>query len=155
MQVEDVMTKEVRCCSPDDSLEYAAQLMWEHDCGCLPVCGGSSGDTAYRTIGVVTDRDICMCALFQHKPLSELHVRDAMATRVLACQPGDSLEHAERMMRDEQIRRLPVVNGDGNLLGLISLADLAREATRPAQTQAEVELANTLAAICTPRQLNA
>lgn len=154
MQVEDVMTKLVQCCSADDTLEHAAQLMWQHDCGCLPVCRGP-GDSGYRAIGVVTDRDICMCALFRHKPLAELRVSDAMATRVLACQPGDSVEHAERMMRDEQIRRLPVVNSEGNLLGLISLADLAREATRPAQMQAEVQVCDTLAAICAPRQLAA
>jgi CBS-domain-containing membrane protein len=152
MRVEELMTKTVRCCAPDDSLEHAARLMWEYDCGCLPVCAGTA-DGAGLT-AVITDRDICMHAFFQEKPLRELRVRDAMSKRVCTCQPGDSLEQAERLMRDARVRRLPVVDPKGALVGMISLADLAREAARedtlPRKDVTEGKVGEMLAAICTP-----
>jgi CBS domain-containing protein len=125
--------------------------MWDHDCGCLPV---SSGDGVERVVGVITDRDICMSALFQNKPLRELRVADAMAKHVQVCRPGDSLADAEMAMREARIRRLPVVDTDDVLVGIISLADLAQEAARErAATTREItesEVGDTLATICEP-----
>src|SRR4030081_3032292 len=69
MRVEQLMTKTVQSCRPGDSLEHAAQLMWSYDCGCLPVC---TADGVSYVVGVVTDRGICMSALFQGKPLRDL-----------------------------------------------------------------------------------
>lgn len=154
MQIQDVMTKQVRYCEPDDSLEQAAQYMWSHDCGCLPVCQNGI-DGSYRTIGMITDRDICMCALFERKSLSELRVSNAMANQVLFCQPQDNLEQAERIMRARRVRRLPVVEArTGQLVGLVSLADLARVANHDAnmgtRQQAEAQVCDTLASICVP-----
>ena len=151
MLVKQLMTKEVHACRPDDTLERAAQLLWDHDCGCLPVCKDNG---ASRTVAVITDRDICMCALFQGKPLQDLYVSDAMAKKVLACGPGDSLMAVERIMREAHIRRLPVVDERDTLIGMISLADLAREAARehkqPKPEITETEVGDTLAAICEP-----
>jgi CBS-domain-containing membrane protein len=151
MRVQDLMTQQVHSCRPEDSLEKAAQLMWDHDCGCIPVCaGGNNG--ASNTIGIVTDRDICMNALFRGRPLGELRVRDAMAKEVRVSHPNDTLAVAERTMRDAKIRRLPVVDDSGALLGMISLADLAREAARERGSHhkkvTETEVGDTLAAIC-------
>ena len=157
MRVEQLMARPVQCCRSEDTLARAAQLMWDHDCGCLPVCGG---DSVARVVGVITDRDICMCALFQNKPLQELRVSEAMAKQVQACRPSDSLADAEKMMREARIRRLPVVDKDA-LVGMISLADLAQEAVREraatSQEITETEVGDTLAAICEPlhRQLAA
>jgi CBS-domain-containing membrane protein len=152
MQVEELMSKQVQCCDPNDSLERAAQLMWDHDCGCLPVCNHSDG--GHRAIGAITDRDICMCALFQRKPLADLKVDDAMAKQLLACQPNDTVDRAESMMRSGKIRRLPVLDAQGQVRGFISLADLARGAARQSanihQGISESEVGETLAAICTP-----
>jgi CBS domain-containing protein len=149
MQVNEIMTRQVQSCRPDDSLDRAAQLMWDYDCGCLPVC---DGDGAGRTIGVITDRDVCMAALFQGKPLRELRVREAMAQQLLACQPQHSLEQAERTMRNARVRRLPVIDDRGALIGMLSLADIAREAaaerSQAKRQVTEVEVNNTLAAIC-------
>lgn len=153
MEVGDVMTKQVHSCSPEDSLADAARLMWEHDCGCLPVVSGTNGGS--RTIGLITDRDICMCALFEHAPLSGLRVRQAMAKQVLSCQPGDSVEAVERVMQGGRVRRLPVLSSRGDLLGMVSLADLAREAEREAGNRASPRdlaasnIGHTLAAIVT------
>jgi CBS domain-containing protein len=132
--------------------------MWNHDCGCLPV---RAGDGVTRVVSVITDRDICMCALFQGKPLQELTVSEAMAKQVYVCRPGDSLADAEKTMREARIRRLPVVDDKDALVGIISLADLAQEAARErtakSQEITETEVGDTLATICEPmhRQLAA
>ncbi|MFO7324197.1 MAG: CBS domain-containing protein [Pseudomonadota bacterium] len=151
MQVEHLMSKQVVCCSPEDSLSRAAQLMWDHDCGCLPVC---TGNGASRVSGVITDRDICMSALFQGRPLAELKVADAMSRQVYTCRPTDSLADVERIMSEARIRRLPVVDAEGSLVGMITLADLAREAERestyPRRAISGQEIGLTLASICQP-----
>jgi CBS domain-containing protein len=151
MRVEQLMARPVQCCRPEDSLARAAQLMWDHDCGCLPVCGG---DGITRVVGIITDRDICMRALFQGKPLQELRVSEAMAKQVHVCRPSESLADAEKTMREARIRRLPVVDEQNALVGMISLADLAQEAARErsatSQEITETEVGDTLAAICVP-----
>ena len=158
MLVEQIMARPVQCCRPQDTLAHAARLMWDHDCGCLPVV---SGDRVTRVEGVITDRDICMHALFQGKPLQQLRVSDAMAGQVQVCRPADSLADAEKKMRDARIRRLPVIDEHDTLVGMISLADLAQEALRERAAASpevtESEIGDTLAAICEPqhRQLAA
>jgi len=151
MRVQDLMTQKVHSCRADDSLETAAQMMWEHDCGCIPVCTRGNNGTS-KMIGVITDRDICMHALFQGKALRDLHVSDAMAKDVRVCHPGDSFAQAEKTMQDGRIRRLPVIDEKGALVGMISLADLAqlaaRERTRPRKDITETEIGDTLATIC-------
>jgi CBS domain-containing protein len=151
MRIEEVMCRDVQHCSPEDSLESAARLMWEHDCGCAPVC---TGDGEQRVVGMITDRDISMCALFQGKPLSQLKVRDAMSRDVGSCRPADDTSRVERLMSDRQVRRVPVVNEEGNLVGIVSLADLVRHA-KPRNSRApgrvtESEIRETLANICAP-----
>ena len=154
MQVQEIMSQVVHSCAPEDSLKQAAQLMWDHDCGSLPVSAAEDGSE--RAIGVITDRDICMCALFQDRRLSELRVRDVMAEHnVLSCRPSDSIEQAEALMRQGRVRRLPVVDEKGSLAGIISLADLARAAKResgkPEHSQIERQIIDMLAAVSTPR----
>jgi CBS domain-containing protein len=151
MHVDQIMTRSVQTCRPEDTLERAAQLMWEHDCGCVPVC---SGDGSTRVVGLITDRDICMCAFFQHRPLSDLRVSEAMSKQVKACKASDAPSIAEKIMSDGRIRRLPVVDERDALVGMISLADFAREASReierPQAELTETEVGGTLAAICQP-----
>ena len=158
MRVEQIMARSVQSCRQEDSLARAAQLMWDHDCGCLPVSGGDGGA---RVVGVITDRDICMSALFQGSPLGELRVSEAMSKQLQVCGPRDSLAAAEKKLREARIRRLPVVDDEGVLVGMISLADLAQEAARERGTAkreiTESEVVDTLATICEPlhRQLAA
>jgi CBS domain-containing protein len=148
MRVEKIMSHQATACSPEDTLEQAASLMWSSDCGALPV---TSGDGLRRVVGIITDRDICMAALFQGKALRELRVGDVMSKNVFTCRPGDDLEKVEQKMQNEQIRRLPVVDDDGAVLGMVSMADLACEAARSQYSQRhEVpasEVMNTLAKI--------
>lgn len=125
MQVEQLMTRDVACCGPDDSLQDAARKMWERDCGSVPVCDGGG-----RVVGMVTDRDICMNALFQDRPLSQLTVSGAMSADLKVCHPGNSLNDAERLLQEAQLHRLPVIDDERRLAGIITLADIAREAAR-------------------------
>jgi CBS-domain-containing membrane protein len=153
MRVENLMTAPVQSCRPEDSLERAAQLMWECDCGSIPVC---TTDGVTRAVGMITDRDICMCAYSQGKPLRELKVADAIADQELrVCKTSDSVSDAENAMREARVRRLPVVDTQGALVGVLSLADLAREAHRqqsgPGRQITEAEVNETLFAICQSR----
>lgn len=158
MRVEQIMARPVHSCRPEDSLARAAQLMWDHDCGCLPVMESNGAE---RVVGIITDRDVCMCALFEGSPLSALKVRQAMAKQVQVCRPDDSLADAERVMREARVRRLPVIDDNGVLVGMISLADVAQTAEREsAAARPEItpgEVAATFAEISCPlhRQLMA
>jgi CBS domain-containing protein len=147
MRIEQLMSGNVQHCAPNDTLDVAAGLMWNYDCGCVPVCAGNGSP---RVVGMITDRDICMSALFAGKPLSDLRVADAMSREIYVCQPTDSPVRVERLMRERQIRRVPVVDDSGTLVGLFSLADLARCLTREALAKANIsdaDVSTTLAAI--------
>ena len=150
MNVSDLMTRPVQSCTVNDNLQRAAQIMWENDCGCVPVLDAES-----RVVGMLTDRDICMATYTQGKAPQHVLVSEAMAREVYSCLPDDNLAEAEDIMRKRRVRRLPVVDLDGRLVGLISLNDLARESVRQ-QTRVQkdltpVEVSATLAAICQPR----
>jgi CBS-domain-containing membrane protein len=151
MRVEKIMTHQVTTCGPHDTLEHAASLMWDGDCGSLPV---TSGNGSRQVVGIITDRDICMAALFQGKALRELRVEDSMARNVLTCRASDELEDAQRLMQGEQIRRLPVLDNEGCLMGIISMADIVRETARSQyrehQDIAASDVMTTLAKISTP-----
>jgi CBS domain-containing protein len=133
MKVELLMTKDPRTCTADDALAAAARTMWEHDCGCVPVVAGPG---SYQVVGIVTDRDVCMAAYTQGRPLWEIPVRAAMSSEVWTCHPGDTLKDALRVMRHRRVRRLPVVDGQGHLLGLLSLTDVVLAASDAAAVQA-------------------
>jgi CBS domain-containing protein len=152
MNVEQLMTKDVRTCRPEESLNEAARIMWEMDVGCVPVI---AADGTGRVLGIVTDRDICMAAYTQGRPLFEIPVSEAMSKSVVACLPDETIAKAAERMRERHVRRLPVIDDAEQLLGLISLTDIAREAAqeRRKKTKAvsDADIGKTLAAICEPR----
>lgn len=127
MKIEQLMTTSPMTCRPSHSLSWVAEMMWNHDCGCVPV---TAGNGSQRVVGLITDRDICMAAHLKGKYLSEIRVGEVMTKEVWACNPGDPLQEAEAIMREARVRCLPVVDETDELLGLLSLADLAREAVR-------------------------
>jgi CBS domain-containing protein len=147
MTIEPLMSRDVQYCRPDHTLDYAAAAMWDRDCGCLPVC---IDDGEPRVIGMLTDRDICMAALFQGRPLCELKVADAMSRDIHVSKADDSPEDVELLMRESKVRRVPVTDDAGGLVGIVSLADLARAAARGQEAVAEGDVGHTLAAICAP-----
>jgi CBS domain-containing protein len=120
MRARDLMTSQVSTCSEGDALARAAQIMWDSDCGCLPVV-----DPAGRVVGMITDRDICMAASTRSGTLGGTTVGSVMTRDVASCHPDDSVATVESIMRDRQIRRVPVVE-QGRLAGIITLGDLVR-----------------------------
>ena len=154
MTIEPLMSREVYRCRPDDTLNDAALQLWERDCGSLPVCADDDAGTS-QVIGMLTDRDICMAALFQGKPLHELKVADAMSREIRVAKVDDRIEDVELLMREVKIRRVPVTDVTGRLVGIVTLADLARAArgrasSRRAGVVSERDVGHTLAAICDP-----
>ena len=153
MLVEDIMTRPPITCMADDTAFEAARLMWDHDIGALPVVEPDG-----RLVGMITDRDLCMAAFLSAAPLASIEVHEAMARDVFACAPIDPVTAAERLMGQRQIRRLPVVDPLGRVLGVVSLHDLAREAERGGGRRRpdvpDVDISRTLAAIGRPRSLD-
>jgi CBS domain-containing protein len=157
MKVLDLMSTNVAFVKTDDSLSGAARLMWECDCGAVPVVQEGSD----RVISMITDRDICMATWTRDRAPSAILVSEAMSQDLHHCAPDDDVASAERLMRLKQIRRIPVLNNERKLVGIISLADIVAQ---PAQPQADGarwnevalapnEIAATLASICQPRPI--
>lgn len=121
MHVEKWMSTDVVTCRPEDDLGDAARKMWERDCGGLPVVDGDG-----RVIAMLTDRDALMDALHRGAPLRELAVKDAMSRQVYTCLAGDPIEEVVRLMGDHRIRRIPVVDRAGRVVGIVALGDLVR-----------------------------
>jgi CBS domain-containing protein len=152
MNVSQLMNRSVETCGPDESLADAARRMWNSDIGCLAVVDGEG-----NVLGMVTDRDVCMAALMEGRPLHDIAVSRAMSKEVHCCAPSDSLIAAEEQMRSRQVRRLPVLDAAGQLVGMVSLNDLAREAERHVGRKGRAvsaeEITVTLAAVSRSRQV--
>lgn len=150
LTVGELMRTDVRTCTAEEALSEAARIMWERDCGCVPVL---ASDGSGRVVGMITDRDLCMAVYTKGARLTEMQVKAAMAGRVYAVHPEDPVSEAEAVMRTSQVRRLPVVDGQGHLRGILSLADLAEAAagTRvPAGAVSPMEVGLVLEAVCRP-----
>ncbi|MFZ2063212.1 MAG: CBS domain-containing protein [Candidatus Binatus sp.] len=153
MKVDHLMTREIQVCKAHESLNRAAQIMWERDCGFVPVIS-SNGNGAL--IGVVTDRDIAMATYIQGKPPLAIPLSRLISRKPISCHADDDITKAEALMRANQVRRLPVVDRSGHMVGVLSLNDIAREVRREkgAGRKREVTaktLSETLAAIGEPR----
>lgn len=142
MNVRELMNTSVTTCSPTDSLARAAQIMWERDCGVVPVV-----DAEGRVLAMITDRDICMAAFWQEKLLAHMPVTTAASRMLFNVHPDVPLEVAEEIMKKRRVRRLPVTDEAGHLLGLLSLSDIARHTGRSARDVPGDEVAGTLSAI--------
>jgi CBS domain-containing protein len=118
MNVEDVMVKGVRFCTPDTNLAAVTQIFWEQGCGALPVVENG------RAIGMITDRDVSIALGTRNAKAGDTFVRDVALPKVFFCLPQDDIHTALNNMRAQQVRRLPVVDHEGALKGILSLDDL-------------------------------
>ena len=143
--VKDVMSHPAVTCLPTDTMDVPAQLMWQYDCGVVVVVNADG-----RVSGMVTDRDLCMAAYTQGRPLQTIPVSIGMADDPVVVQPTDTIETAQELMRNHQIRRLAVVDVARRPVGVLALNDLARLAARAHHSEAESQITRTLAAICQP-----
>ncbi len=119
-QVREIMSTALFSCQLSDSLADAARLMREHACGCVPVVNRPG-----RVVGIVTDRDVRLCAYIQRSPLDDIPVQ-VCSQNVPVCTPEASLEHARDLLLAEQVRSFPVTGADGRLIGVLSWSALVR-----------------------------
>ncbi|HEX8922143.1 MAG TPA: CBS domain-containing protein [Pyrinomonadaceae bacterium] len=119
MRVQDIMTTNVEACSPESDLAAAATIMWKRDCGSVPVV-----DNERKVVGMITDRDICMAVSTRNKLASQIKVSEVISGKVYACSPDDDIRDALETMQSAQLRRLPVVDPDGKLHGILSINDV-------------------------------
>jgi CBS domain-containing protein len=149
MNIQACMNPDTKTIRADESLQHAAKIMWEADCGALPVLNDKQ-----QTIGMITDRDIAMAGFIQGLPLRDILVKSVMSDHLVSIGPEQNLAEAEQLMQANQLRRLPVVDGKKHLLGILSLNDIATAYKRDNGKQVNAnEVADTLASICTHRTL--
>ena len=128
MKTKNLMSSPAVTVHPHDRLAHAAALMWQHDCGALPVV-----DKEGRAGAMLTDRDVCMAAWSTGKPLAGLRVQDAMSTALVSIRADDDLGVAVDRMAMHQLRRLPVLDEHERVVGVLSLNDLGRRGEKDPQ----------------------
>lgn len=120
MKVKEAMVTNVFTCKPDTTMDSVAQMMWDNDCGCIPVV-----DEQNTPVGIITDRDIAMGSALQHKPLWEMTAESICNHRPLySCKMSDDIHKALDNMKEHCVRRLPVIDRKGKLAGIVSLGDV-------------------------------
>lgn len=118
MKTKDRMVKPAIACRPENNLAEVTAMMWEGRCGVLPVV-----DDAERVISMITDRDICIALGTRNLRASDVLVKEVAPPRVFTCLEGDDISSALRTMVAQNVRRLPVVDDDGKLIGMLSIDD--------------------------------
>lgn len=140
MKIKDLMTTDVRTCTPETTVAEAAHLMWDGDCGILPVVDDG------ELVGVVTDRDMYIALATRNARASHVRVGAVMTTDVVTCAPEDDITAALEQMKHARVRRLPVVGFGRTVLGMVSTNDIVRAAEPGGALEGEV--LETLQAIC-------
>ena len=148
MRVEEIMTKDVRICGINDDLQTAARTRLVHECGALPVVWNDA-----HVVGMITDRDICIAAASKNIEPSRISVANVMSMTVHCCAPGEDVRDALATMRRARVRRLPVLDADRKICGILSLDDVAAKAgtTARASELSREDVERTLEAICQRR----
>lgn len=150
MKISEMMSAPVYTVRPSDSLAHAAQLMWDHDCGAVPVVNDEG-----RLVAMVTDRDVAMAAFLQGVPIQRATVASAMSRTAAHVREDDTVELAEGVMRHHHVRRVPVLDHEQRVVGMITITDLVR-AVRVGMPRYdglnEQAVVETLADIVAPRE---
>ena len=146
MTVRELQTSNVKTVGPDTDLAVVAKLMWEGDCGAVPVVNAER-----KVLGMITDRDICIASATRSKPPAEIRASEVISTNngIHAVKPDDDVRVALRTMRKHRVRRLPVVDREQRLSGILSINDLAMHTSSslPDSVPAQ-EFLETFQAIC-------
>src|SRR5262245_25424736 len=121
MRAQELMTPDPVCCTPDDPASKAAELMSQHDCGAIPVV---EDEQSRHLCGMITDRDIAIRGVARGRS-ADAKVAELMTRDVESCSADADLKEVERVMTQRQVRRVPIIDADGQLIGIIAQADLA------------------------------
>jgi CBS domain-containing protein len=151
MRIHEVATPNAKWCDPNTDLAAAAKIMWDDDCGAVPVL-----DEQRRVVGMVTDRDICIAAATRSTSPANIRVSEVMSDHVHACHLNDEVRSALRAMGEQRVRRLPIVDEQQRLVGIVSLNDLVAHAgyRKDAAIQGD-EFLDAMKAICAHRPVAA
>lgn len=120
MKVSECMCHDVLWVNPGTSICDCANLMAEHQIGCVPVC-----DANQKVVGIITDRDILLRSVCNNKNTKTTPVSEIMTTEVCCCNQNDQLDKAQELMSDNQVRRLPILD-NGKIVGILSIGDISR-----------------------------
>jgi CBS domain-containing protein len=123
MKVSELMATNVRTCSPESGLHDVAQVMWEQNCGVVPIV-----DAVGHPVGILTDRDLAMTAYLRGKPLYDVKAKEVMSIDVHCCKTTDPIDVPRKLMMEHRVKRIPVLNEKGLLAGILTLNDLSRAA---------------------------
>jgi CBS domain-containing protein len=122
MKIREMMSKNPTCCTADETVQNVAKMMCESNVGSIPVVA----DRQSRTLlGMVTDRDLCCSVLVQGLDAKATAIRDFVTYSPVSCREGENIDKCERLMQEHQIRRIPIVDGDNHVIGIVAQADLA------------------------------
>lgn len=119
MNISEICTRGVKFCGPQDNLATAAELMWEYDCGAIPVLEDSG-----KLMGMITDRDICLALATRKAVAPDVPVQEVMSGSLDSCTTGDPIEHVLKVMRNAQLRRIPILDAEGTFKGMVSVNDI-------------------------------
>jgi CBS domain-containing protein len=136
MKARDIMTSDPRCVTPDTPLQEAARLMKDEDVGLVPVVERQGSK---RLVGLLTDRDIAIRVVAEGRDSVGTPVRDVMSADVTSCRADDSVDEVMRTMGEEQVRRIPIVDERGDLVGIVAQADVVRQAPNDTKAERTVE----------------
>jgi CBS domain-containing protein len=142
---QEIMTEQPVCCAPEDNVQRAAHLMKNQNVGALPVCDREGSN---RLVGMLTDRDITLKVVAAGRDPARTQIGEVMSQEIFSCAPGDDIENAIMIMERQQVRRVPVVDQDGRIVGIIAQADIATRLRAPettAEVLSEVSKPSTLA----------
>jgi CBS domain-containing protein len=148
MKVQEVMTQDVKFCEPETNLAAVTALLWQADCGAVPVVDRG------KLLGMITDRDVCIALGTKNVLASDLSAADVISHEVFTCAPQDDIHKALKTMRTHQVRRLPVVDHQGLLAGILSLNEIvlrSHKLSRRVGDLAYEDVVTTMKAICEHR----
>jgi CBS domain-containing protein len=136
MKCADVMTKDPTCCVPTDTVSRVAKIMKTEDVGSIPVCESRQ---SRKLVGIVTDRDLALCVVGEGRDPNGTPAQEVMTRQPITCSAEDDLQQAIDAMQSHQVRRIPVVDRDGQLVGIIAQADIATRVQDPEKTAETLE----------------
>ncbi|MBW7469895.1 CBS domain-containing protein [Marinobacter sp. M216] len=151
MSIKNIMHKNILCCDMESSLEQVATEMWNDDLGIVPVI-----DREKKLVGVITDRDIAIAAALKHKPLWDIAASELVEGKTCHfCHPEDDIHDVLKMMSEAQIRRVPIVNEQREVVGMVGVKDIAEHTARTGKAMGTDEFSSeeflgTVRQICRP-----
>ena len=122
MKIHEIMSRDPVCCVPGDSAQHVARIMCDHNVGSVPVI---LDQPSRKLIGMITDRDLCCSIIAAGLDPKTTKVEKVVSSDLVTCRDGENVEECERAMQGHQVRRIPIVDGEGRVIGIVSQADLA------------------------------